>query len=178
MDTPEMRAGATCYMGINVEGALLSIGDGHARQGEGETCGVAVEAAMNSVIAIELLKGVPCPRPRLENDDYIMTTGSARPLEDAFRISQTEMVYWLQEEYGFDKLDAYQFVTQASESPAANVCDPTTRSCARSARSGCRNRSSWAVYTAGCAMRVAATRRDGGWCPSFWVWNPLQSTGG
>ena len=53
-----------------------------------------------------------------------MTTGSARSLEDAFRISQTEMVYWLQEEYGFDKLDAYQFVTQASESPAANVCDP------------------------------------------------------
>jgi acetamidase/formamidase len=124
MDTPEMRAGATCYIGINVEGALFSIGDGHARQGEGETCGVAVEAAMNSVIAIELLKGRACPWPRIENDEYIMTTGSARPLEDAFRISQTEMVYWLQEEYGFDKLDAYQFVTQASESPAANVCDP------------------------------------------------------
>jgi hypothetical protein len=43
MDTPEMRAGSTCYLGVNVEGALLSLGDGHARQGEGETCGVAVE---------------------------------------------------------------------------------------------------------------------------------------
>ena len=39
MDTPEMRAGVTCYLGVNVEGALLSLGDGHARQGEGETCG-------------------------------------------------------------------------------------------------------------------------------------------
>src|SRR5215472_17253568 len=47
MDTPEMRAGVTCYLGVNVPGGLLSIGDAHARQGEGETCGVAVECAMN-----------------------------------------------------------------------------------------------------------------------------------
>jgi hypothetical protein len=39
MDTPEMRAGVTCYLGVNVEGAMLSLGDGHARQGDGETCG-------------------------------------------------------------------------------------------------------------------------------------------
>ena len=31
MDTPEMQAGVTCYLGVNVEGALFSIGDGHAR---------------------------------------------------------------------------------------------------------------------------------------------------
>ena len=49
MDTPEMRAGVTCFLGVNVEGALFSIGDGHCRQGEGETCGVAVEAAMDTV---------------------------------------------------------------------------------------------------------------------------------
>jgi acetamidase/formamidase len=124
MDTPEMRAGTTCFIGVNVEGALFSIGDGHARQGEGETCGVAVEAAMDSVIVVDLIKGRSCPWPRLENDDYIMTTGSARPLEDAFRIAHTEMVYWLSEEFGFSQLDAYQFLTQASESPVANVCDP------------------------------------------------------
>ena len=50
MDTPEMRAGTTCYLGVNVEGALFSLGDGHARQGEGETCGVAVECAMDTVL--------------------------------------------------------------------------------------------------------------------------------
>src|SRR6201999_440980 len=88
LDTPEMRAGVTCYLGVNVEGALFSLGDGHARQGEGETCGVAVETAMNSVIAIELIKGRPTPWPRLETDEYVMSTGSARPLEDAFRIAQ------------------------------------------------------------------------------------------
>ena len=57
MDTPEMRAGTTCYLGVNVEGALFSLGDGHCRQGEGETCGVAVEAAMDTVLVVELIKG-------------------------------------------------------------------------------------------------------------------------
>jgi acetamidase/formamidase len=48
MDTQAMRAGVTCQLGVNVEGALLSRGDGHACQGEGETYGVAVETAMNT----------------------------------------------------------------------------------------------------------------------------------
>jgi acetamidase/formamidase len=124
MDTPEMRAGVTCYLGVNVEGALFSIGDGHCRQGEGETCGVAVEAAMDTVIAIDLVKGRLCPWPRIENDEFIMSTGSARPLEDAFRISQWDLTMWLGDEFGFDPLDAYQLLTQAAESPVANVCDP------------------------------------------------------
>jgi acetamidase/formamidase len=124
MDTPEMRAGTTCYLGVNVEGALFSIGDGHYRQGEGETCGVAVEGAMNTVLVVDLIPGRPTPWPRLENDDYIMSTGSARPLEDAFRIAHGDLVMWLVEEFGYEKLDAYQLVSQISESPVANVCDP------------------------------------------------------
>ncbi len=131
MDTPEMRASATCYLGVNVEGALFSLGDGHARQGEGETCGVAVEVAMDSVIAIDIIKGRATPWPRIENDAYLITTGSARPLEDAFRIAHAEMVGWLCEEYGFEKLDAYQFLTQVAESPLANVCDPNYTSLAK-----------------------------------------------
>src|SRR5215468_8219428 len=115
MDTPEMRAGTTCYLGVNVPGALLSLGDGHARQGEGETCGVAVECAMNTVVIVDLVKGRPCPWPRLESDTHLMTTGSARPLEDAFRIATLELVHWLGDEYGLDRLDAYQLVSQAIE---------------------------------------------------------------
>jgi acetamidase/formamidase len=131
MDTPEMRAGVTCYLGVNVPGALLSIGDGHARQGEGETCGVAVECAMDTVLAVELLKGVATPWPRLESDTHIMTTGSARPLEDAFRIAQVELVHWIAAEYGLSPMDAYQFVTQAVEAPLANVCDTNYTSVAK-----------------------------------------------
>jgi acetamidase/formamidase len=123
MDTPEMRAGVTCYLGVNVEGALFSFGDGHARQGEGETCGVAVETAMDSVVIVDLIKGVPCPWPRLESDDFVITTGSARPLEDAFRIAHSELVRWTAAETGLSILDAYQLVSQVVLSPVANVVD-------------------------------------------------------
>ncbi|HZD73154.1 MAG TPA: acetamidase/formamidase family protein [Actinomycetota bacterium] len=124
MDTPEMRAGTTCYLGVNVEGALFSLGDGHCRQGEGETCGVAVEAAMDTVLVLDLVKGAATPWPRLETDTHIMTAGSARPLEDAFRIAQADLIQWLAADFRLDALDGYQFVTQASETPVANVCDP------------------------------------------------------
>ncbi len=124
MDTPEMRAGVTCFLGVNVSGALFALGDGHCRQGEGETCGVAVEAAMDTVVIVDLIKDVATPWPRLESDEYLMSTGSARPLEDAFRIAQHDLVTWIGVECGLDPMDAYQLVTQATESPIANVCDP------------------------------------------------------
>jgi acetamidase/formamidase len=123
MDTPEMRAGSTCYLGVNVPGALLSLGDGHARQGEGETCGVAVECAMDTVAVIDLIKGVPTAWPRIEDDGWLMTTGSARPLEDAFRIAHTELVHWTAELTGLSTLDAYQLVSQTARTPVANVVD-------------------------------------------------------
>jgi acetamidase/formamidase len=124
MDTPEMRAGTTCFLGVNVEGALFSVGDGHYRQGEGESCGVAVEGAMDVTLLVELVKNSPTPWPRLENDDEWATVGSTRPLEDAWRISNVAMVDWLCELYGLDRLDAYQLLTQVSRCPIANVVDP------------------------------------------------------
>jgi len=123
MDTPEMRTGTTCYLGVNVAGALLSLGDGHARQGEGETCGVAVECAMDTVAVVDLVKGVSTAWPRLEDDGYLMTTGSARPLEDAFRIAHTELVHWTAELTGLSTMDAYQLVSQTALTPVANVVD-------------------------------------------------------
>jgi acetamidase/formamidase len=123
MDTPEMRAGATCYLGVNVEGALFSVGDGHYRQGEGEACGTAVEGAMNVTLVVDLIKGGGPTWPRLETDDHLIVVGSSRPLEDAWRVSQVDMVTWLSELYGLDKLDAYQLLSQTSEAPLANVVD-------------------------------------------------------
>lgn len=134
MDTPELRAGVTCYLGVNVSGALVSLGDGHARQGEGETCGVAVECAMDTVVIVDLIKGHGCPWPRIESDTHLMTTGSARPLEDAFRIAQADLVGWLSEDFALEVLDAYQLVSQAVESPIANVVDTNYTSVAKIAK--------------------------------------------
>jgi hypothetical protein len=63
-----------------------------------------------------------------------MSAGSARPLEDAFRIAQHDMVTWVAGLYGLDPLDAYQLVTQAVESPLANVCDTNYTSIAKMAK--------------------------------------------
>jgi acetamidase/formamidase len=136
MDTPEMRAGSTCYLGVNVEGALFSLGDGHARQGEGETCGVAVECAMDTELVVDLVKGGTATAwPRLEDDAYIMTTGSSRPLEDAFRIAHTELVRWVQELAGLSAMDAYQLVSQTALTPIANVVDTNYTVVAKLAKS-------------------------------------------
>jgi acetamidase/formamidase len=123
MDTPEMKAGTTCFLGVNVEGALFSLGDGHYRQGEGESCGTAVEGAMDVTVIVDLLKGGAPEWPRLEHDDHYVVVGSSRPLEDAWRASQLGMIAWLGELYGLDRLDAYQLLTQISLSPLANVVD-------------------------------------------------------
>jgi acetamidase/formamidase len=134
MDTPEMRAGATCYLGVNVEGALFSVGDGHYRQGEGEACGTAVEGAMNVTLIVDLIKGGGPAWPRIETDRHLAVVGSSRPLEDAWRVSQVGMVGWLSDLYGLDKLDAYQLLSQISEAPLANVVDANYSAVAKVAK--------------------------------------------
>lgn len=123
MDSPEVRAGTTIYLGVNVEGALFSLGDGHYRQGEGESCGTAVEGAMNSLVIVDLIKGHAPEWPRFENDDYWMAVGSARPLEDSWRIGNVEMIRWLEQLYGLHTMDAYQLLSQIALAPIANVVD-------------------------------------------------------
>ena len=124
MDSPELRAGVTAYFGVNVSGALFALGDGHCRQGHGEVCGTGLEAAMNTTVVLDVIKGAGTPWPRLESDHALMSTGSARPLEDAYRISQHDLVTWTAELVGLDQLDAYQLISQAGEAPVGNVCDP------------------------------------------------------
>jgi acetamidase/formamidase len=123
MDTPQMRAGATVFLGVNVEGALFSVGDGHYRQGEGEACGTAVEGAMTTTLIVELIKGRAPAWPRLEDATHWMTVGSSRPMEDSWRIGNAELVHWVGELYGLHPMDAYQLVSQTAQVPVANVVD-------------------------------------------------------
>jgi acetamidase/formamidase len=119
-----MRAGVTCFLGVNVEGALLSVGDGHYRQGEGEACGSAVEGAMDVVLTVELIKNTDTPWPRLENDDWIMSIGSGRPLESAWKVALHDMIGWVGRLCGLSEGDAYQLVSQVAFASIANVVDP------------------------------------------------------
>lgn len=123
MDTPELRQGVTVYLPVSVPGAQLSIGDGHCRQGEGEVCGTAVEAAMETTVVVDVVKGAGLHWPRMQSDEFIITTGSVKPLEDAYRVSQHELVTWTAELTGLDSLDALQLVSQAGLAPVGNVVD-------------------------------------------------------
>ena len=123
MDTPEMRAGSTVFLGVNVEGAMFSVGDGHYRQGEGEACGTAVEGAMTTTLIVELIKGRAPGWPRIENDSHLMTIGSSRPMEDSWRIGNAELVHWVGQLCGLHPMDAYQLCSQIAQVPIANVVD-------------------------------------------------------
>jgi acetamidase/formamidase len=78
---------------------------------------------MDTTLVLDLIPGMPTAWPRLESDEFIMTTGSARPLEDAFRIAHQQMVLWVAELTGQSVIDAYQLVSQTALTPIANVVD-------------------------------------------------------
>lgn len=123
MDTPQMQTGATAYLGVNVDGALFSIGDGHYRQGEGEACGTAVEGAMLTTLIVELIKGSGPGWPRIETDTHIMSVGSSRPMEDSWRIANGDLTSWVAQLTGMDMMDSYQLCSQITQAPIANVVD-------------------------------------------------------
>ena len=124
MDCPMMAAGATVYLGVNVDGALFSVGDGHYRQGEGELCGSAVEGALWVDLIVDVVHGVPTHSPRIETDSDLIGIGSGRPLDDAWRIAQHNLVHWLAGVTELSVMDAYQLLSQTARSPIANVVDP------------------------------------------------------
>ena len=124
MDCPEVRAGNTVYLGVRVPGALLSFGDGHYAMGDGEIIGTAIEGAMDVQLTVDLIKHRETPWPRIENSEWMMSLGAARPLEDAARIAFKDMVQWVMEKTGMDVLDAYQFVSQNARAPITEMVDP------------------------------------------------------
>ena len=124
MDCPEVRAGNSVYLGVNVPGALLSFGDGHYAMGDGEIIGTAVEGAMDVELTVDLIPNRETPWPRIESDEEIMSLGAARPLEDAARIAFKDMVSWVRERTGLGEMDAYQFVSQAARAPIVQLVDP------------------------------------------------------
>jgi amidase len=125
MDVPDVRPGNTVYLPVWNEGALFYTGDCHARQGQGELCGVALEITAKVTVVFDVIKNQAIEWPRIESDEEIMVVGSARPMEDAARIANTELILWLEEEHGFDRWDAYQLLTQAGGLYVGNMVDTT-----------------------------------------------------
>ena len=118
-----MCPGNTAYFPVNVPGALLHLGDGHAAQGDGEVSGVAVEIPSQGTITVDLVKGQAIATPRVENSEYLMVVGNARPMEDAVRIAFYELVRWLEKDFQINQLDAYHLCYQVAKVRLANMVD-------------------------------------------------------
>jgi acetamidase/formamidase len=124
MDYMETREGTTLYLPVWVEGAYLSFGDVHAVQGDGEVNGTALEVPAEVTLRLEVIKGQEADWPRLEDETYIMATGSTRPLMDCVRLAQMELLNWLVRDYGFQREEAWQLMGQVSSMRIGNVVDP------------------------------------------------------
>lgn len=124
MDCVETREGTKLYFPVFVEGGLFMLGDGHAAQGDGEICGTGLECSLDVTVKVDVIKGKSIHWPRFEDDEYIMVAGSTRPVIDAFRSAHVELINWLVEDYGFDRWDALQLVSQVGVTRIGNVVDP------------------------------------------------------
>jgi acetamidase/formamidase len=123
MDVPDVCPGNTLYFPVHHPGALFYTGDAHAGQGQGELCGVALEITARGTFTFDVIKGKSIAWPRIESADEIMAVGSARPMEDAARIAYGELIEWMATDYNFDRLDAYQLLSQAGGLYVGNMVD-------------------------------------------------------
>lgn len=124
MDSPEASAGNTVYFPVNVKGALLYMGDGHAAMGDGEVAGTAIEVPLRAKVQVNVIKGQQINWPRFENDTAIMTVGAYRPLDDCLRIAFTELVAWIHQDYGLSEFDAYELLSEVAKIHLNEMVDP------------------------------------------------------
>ncbi len=124
MDYKGFVAGVSVYFPVFVPGGLLFMGDGHAVQGDGEIVGTGIEVSFDVQFTVGLLKGKKINWPRAENEEYILTVGNARPLDQALQHATTEMIRWLQEDFDLDARAIHTLLGQCVEYEVGNVFDP------------------------------------------------------
>lgn len=133
MDTKHLNAGVTLYLPVAVEGALLSLGDTHAAQGDGEVCGTAIETAMDVVLRLTVRKDIRVDAPQYdvpagivaahEQSSYHVCTGVGPDLLEAARDAVRAAVVWLGDSRGLDREEAYALASVACDLRIHEVVD-------------------------------------------------------
>jgi acetamidase/formamidase len=123
MDFNEIVEGATIYLPVNVPGALLYFGDGHAAQGDGELNGNALETSMDVELTVEVIPHKSLMSPRVESATQIMAMGLAGSLDDAFRAATANMAQWLTSDYKLTPSELAQVLGTAAEYKVSEVAD-------------------------------------------------------
>jgi acetamidase/formamidase len=133
MDTKHLNPGATLYLPVGVDGALFSLGDTHAAQGDGEVCGTAIETAMDVVLRLSVRKDFRVNAPQYdvpagaiaehERSSYHVCTGVGPDLMECARDAVRATIGWLGENHGLDREEAYAVASVACDLRTHEVVD-------------------------------------------------------
>jgi acetamidase/formamidase len=133
MDIRDLTAGSTLHLPVEVEGALLSIGDTHGAQGDGEVCGTAIESAMHVSVSLELAKAsaprfprlsLPAGRaPRPDPEGWEITTGIGPDLMQAAKDAVAEMIDLIAAWRGVSPEDAYMLCSVCGNLRISEIVD-------------------------------------------------------
>jgi len=133
LDIRDLTAGVILYLPVEVEGALFSVGDTHAAQGDGEVCGTAIESPMDVVLTLDLVKGANLKTPRfttpgpvtrhLDAKGYEVTTGIGPDLMHAARDAVSHMIDFLCATRGMAAVDAYMLCSTCGDLRISEIVD-------------------------------------------------------
>ncbi len=135
MDYSGVREGVTVYLPVFQEGAILFVGDGHALQGDGELTGDALETSMDVEFTVDLIRGRATAGPRMESDEYLMASGIANSLQDAFQQATTQLALWLERDYKLSANESNVVLGTSVRYDIAEVVDPQFHIVAKIAKS-------------------------------------------
>ncbi len=133
LDIKHLEQGTTLFLPVGVDGALFSVGDTHAAQGDGEVCGTAIETSMDIVLRLDVRKDMQIDAPQLhvpaasptraEPTAHHVCTGVSPDLMEATRQAVRAMVEHLVGRYGLDRQEAYAFASVAVDLRIHEVVD-------------------------------------------------------
>jgi acetamidase/formamidase len=125
LDNKELVAGSTLYIPVHVPGALLSFGDGHAIQGDGEVSLTALETSLRGTVQVTVRKDMRLGWPRAETPTHFIAMGLHTDLDEAARLATREMIDFLVAEKGLSRDDAYMLCSLAADLRVTQLVDGT-----------------------------------------------------
>jgi acetamidase/formamidase len=133
LDIRDLAVGSVLYLPVEVAGALFSVGDTHAAQGDGEVCGTAIESPMDVEITLDLIKQEPLAFPRfstpgpvtrhLDAKGYEATTGIGPDMMEGAKNAVSGMIDLLGKQHGLSPEDAYLLCSVAGDLRISEIVD-------------------------------------------------------
>jgi acetamidase/formamidase len=124
LDYSGVHEGATLYLPVFEPGAMLFIGDGHARQGDGELTGTGLETSMDVEFTVDLIAGRSLGQPRMEDEEFVMVSGIGGSLSEAMQLATTGMFRWLTETYSLTAAEIAMILGSSAQYDIAEIVDP------------------------------------------------------